>query len=61
MQYNYMIDGDACTDRSTWLDLDSRNFVDLNLEAQIYPEEVNEKSDASMICRAKDGSIIEGV
>ena len=56
-----IIDGDACTGRSTWLDLDSRNFVDLNFEAQIYTEEVNGNSDASALCRAKDGSKIEGV
>ena len=61
LQKNAIIDGGACTSRFWWLNLDSRNFVDLNLEAQIYTEEVNEKSDASILCRAKDGSLIEGV
>ena len=56
-----IIEGGVCLDRSSWVDLDSRNFVDLNLEAQIYPEEVNEKSDARTICRTKDGSAVEGV
>ena len=41
MQHDWIIDGGVCTNRDTWLDLDSRNFVDLNMEAQIYPEEVN--------------------
>ena len=47
--------------RDKWLNLDPRNFVDLNLEVQIYTEDVNETSDASTICRTKDGSAVEGV
>ena len=57
----YVVDGRACVTRDKWLNLDPRNFVDLNMEAQIYTEEVNEMSDASTICRTKDGSAVEGV
>ena len=48
-------------DRDKWLNLDPRNFVGLNLEAQIYTEDVNETSDANIICRTRDEGVIEGV
>ena len=41
--------------------MDSRNFVGINLEAKMHTEEVNETSDASVLCRTKEGGAIDGI
>lgn len=61
LAYSGIIDGSACVSRDEWIRFDSRNFVDINFEAQIYTEEINTIPDASVICRTKGGNVIEGV
>ena len=61
MMYSGVIEGTACLDRKKWLEFDPRNFVGINLEAKMHTEEVNETSDASVLCRTKEGGVIDGV
>ena len=49
-----------CRSTDSWLNSDSRNFVDINMEAQMHTETVDEKTDANEICLTKDGQKIEG-
>ena len=59
--YDWVIERNTCLSRDMWINLDPRNFVDLNLEVQIYTDNVDETSDASVLCRTRNGNAVETV
>ena len=57
----YITDGRACIHRNVWTMNDKRNYIDINVEAQIHTGPVNNDTDPSTVCRTKDGKEIAGV
>lgn len=60
MRSGYVIDGSTCVSREKWSNTDPRNFVDMNMEGQIYAGALTGAS-AAEICRTRDGEPIDGV